>query len=262
MQYRKGINKGGKEMRDGDWKSGRYLVVALALLVSIPCVLAKTVLAGDLTQLVQARLAPEKYARDIQIAVDGGIVTLSGNVTTLEQKERAGKTVAKVEGVQGVKNDLQIAADTGDKKIAEAAIHVVRTYAYYTVFDDVAVEANNGVLTLKGKVLTPWRKSDLGSLMKSVAGVREIRNELEVLPLSGFDDQIRMRVARAIFGDPTLSRYGLGANPSIHIIVQNGNVKLTGVVQNGMDKMLAERAARFAATYLGLSNELRIESKA
>jgi hyperosmotically inducible periplasmic protein len=246
-------------MRSRDFGSGRYLALVLTVWVTIPWLPAKSVPDGDLLQSVQARLSTEKYAREIQVAVNTGCVTLSGNVATLEQKERAGKAVAKVEGVQGVKNGLQIVADAGDKNIAAAAVHVVRTYAYYSVFDDVTVEANTGVLTLRGKVVTPWRKSDLGSLMKWIAGVREIRNELEILPVSNYDEQIRFRIARAIYGDPALSRYGLGANPSIHIIVQNGNVTLTGVVQNGMDKALAGRAARFAATYFGLTNDLKIE---
>ena len=93
-----------------------------------------------------------------------------------------------------------------------------------------------------------------------VPGVREVENDVEVLPLSPFDDEVRMRIARAIFRDPSLFRYMMQANPSIHIVVKNGNVVLTGVVANELDRMLAEREARFAATYLGLSNKLVVET--
>jgi hyperosmotically inducible protein len=230
----------------------------LFVLAAAPVLRAQTISDQDVLKSVQARLASEKFAGDVQATVDAGMVTLNGNVASLERRERVAKMVSKVEGVKEVRNLLEIVADTNDQKIAEAAVHVVRTYPYYSIFDNIEVEANNRVLTLRGEVVTPTRKSDLGGLMKSVAGVREIRNELTVLPLSNFDDQIRLRVARAIFDDPSLSRYGMGANPSIHVIVRNGHVTLTGVVQNAMDIALAERAARFAATYFGFTNELRI----
>jgi hyperosmotically inducible periplasmic protein len=245
-------------MRNKGWNYRWNVTLLLAVLITVPMLQAQTVSDTDLLQTVQAQISSEKYGKDIQVGVDAGVVTLNGTVATLEQKERIWKTVTKIAGVTGAKNNLQIAAAAGDQQLAEAAAHAVRMYSYYSIFDNVEILADNGVLTLKGQVITPWRKADLGARMKSVAGVREIQNALEVLPVSPYDDQIRLRVARAIFGDPGLIRYGLGANPSIHIIVQNGNVRLTGVVMNAMDKALAERAARFAAIYFGFTNDLRI----
>jgi hypothetical protein len=93
-----------------------------------------------------------------------------------------------------------------------------------------------------------------------VRGVAGFENNLEVLPTSNFDDQIRVRVARAIYGDPVFLGYRNQALPPIHIIVKNGNVRLVGVVANQLDRTKAEMDARLAATYFGLTNELRVEN--
>lgn len=239
-------------------KSGLSLLVLVAALCMVPSVPAQTGSDAALLRAAQAKVSAEKFAKDVQVGVSAGVIQLDGTVATIEQREHLWKAVTKIEGSAGVKNNLRIAQGRTDKQVAEEAAHRVRMYPYYSIFDDVEVEADGGVLTVTGQVITPWRKSDIGELMKSVTGATEVRNNIEVLPVSPFDDQIRLRVARAVFGSLELVRYGLSANPSIHIIVKNGNVRLTGFVQNAVDKALAERAARFAATYFGLENDLRI----
>ena len=83
-------------------------------------------------------------------------------------------------------------------------------------------------------------KDDAGRAVKSVEGVTNVINNIEVLPLSPNDDRIRRAVYNAIYRDPSLStRYGYQALPSIHIIVKNGNVRLEGVVANEMDRNIA-----------------------
>jgi len=71
----------------------------------------------------------------------------------------------------------------------------------------------------------------IGIDLKKDATTSRLVNNIEVLPLSSMDNQIRAVVYRAIYGDPALSdRYGFRAVPSIHILVKNGNVVLEGVV--------------------------------
>ncbi len=115
-------------------------------------------------------------------------------------------------------------------------------------------------LVVRGQVTQPWRRADVGRILEMVPGVRSLENEVEVLPLSGMDDSIRRQVAAAIYRNPVLSRYGVRANPPIHIIVKNGNVVLTGFVHTTLEKSVAERAARFAATYFSLENQLQVEN--
>jgi len=149
---------------------------------------------------------------------------------------------------------------TDDKILLEAG-RQIRRYAFYSIFDNVLLEARDGRVVVSGEVMHPWRSKDIERIVLRISGVRSVENRLEVLPLSPFDDEIRYRVARAIYKDPGLQRYGIQANPPIHIVVRNGNVTLTGVVHTLLEKALAERAARFAATYFGLENKLLVETE-
>ena len=125
--------------------------------------------------------------------------------------------------------------------------------------DNIELSAKGNTLVVSGHVTQPYKKSDLGAILAHVRGVEGFENNLEVLPTSNFDDQIRVRVARAIYGDPLFLGYRNQALPSIHIIVKNGNVRLVGVVRNQLDRSKAEVDARMAATYFGLTNDLRVE---
>ena len=94
----------------------------------------------------------------------------------------------------------------------------------------------------------------------NIAGVSEINNQIKVLPLSNYDDEIRLRALRTIYGSSTLSKYALGANPPIHIIVDNGRVVLKGVVANTMDRQIAESLVRSNSLAFDVKNELQVET--
>ena len=113
---------------------------------------------------------------------------------------------------------------------------------------------------MRGAVSQPYKKSDIERLVRRVPGVTGLTDEIKVLPLSSTDDRIRMEVAHAIFGDPSLSRYGMGASPSIHIIVDGGQVTLTGVVDNDFDKNMAGVRAATAGLNFGVTNNLQVEN--
>lgn len=153
---------------------------------------------------------------------------------------------------------VDISSTRSDEQIARDVTHEIRMFPFYDIFDLVTGQVNNGVVTLRGAVREPQRFNDYANLAKRVKGVRAVENRLEVLPTSNFDDQIRVRVARAIYGSALGPRYANQALPPIHIIVKNGNVRLEGVVANNLDKQLAAQAARFAATYFSLENNLQV----
>jgi hyperosmotically inducible protein len=131
---------------------------------------------------------------------------------------------------------------------------------YYGIFDDLAFRVDGSTVTLLGAVTRPTLKSDAEHEVKRVEGVTRVVNQIEVLPLSPMDDQIRMAEYRAIYGDPALStRYGYRALPSIHIIVKNGHVTLTGVVANEADKNLINIRANSVPGVFSVTNDLRVE---
>jgi hyperosmotically inducible protein len=148
-----------------------------------------------------------------------------------------------------------------DADIAAKAVHEIRMYPQYTIWDNVALRVNGGELQLMGQVSQPFKKQDLQRIVQRIPGVASVTNQLEVLPLSPNDDRLRLRVARAIYGDTTLSRYAIQAQPPIHIIVKNGQVSLEGVVNNEMEKNLAYMRASSAGLSFGpVQNNLRVEN--
>lgn len=157
-------------------------------------------------------------------------------------------------------NDVFVPGDAGESRIAREVRHELVTLPYYGVFDDIAFRVEGGTVTLMGEVSRPTLKSDAEHVTKRVEGVTNVVNQIQVLPLSSMDDQIRMAVYRAIYGDSALStRYGFRALPSIHILVKNGNVTLEGVVANEGDRNLVVMRAKGVSNVFSVTDNLRVE---
>ncbi len=136
------------------------------------------------------------------------------------------------------------------------------TLPYYGVFDNLAFQVNGGTVTLYGQVVRPTTKSDAERRVARLSGVTRVINRINVLPLSSFDDSIRLRTYRELVRTGSLYRYFQGANPSIHIVVDRGRVTLEGVVANTMDAQLAYMAARRVPGSFAVANHLTVEERA
>lgn len=132
---------------------------------------------------------------------------------------------------------------------------------YYGVFDHFAFRLDQGVVTLMGQVSRPTLRSDAANVVKRLEGVVRVNNEIEVLPLSNFDDRIRVGVFRAIYWQSSLQRYAAGVQPSIRILVKNGVVTLEGVVLNEADRNIAFMQANGVAGVFEVRNHLRTEKR-
>jgi len=139
--------------------------------------------------------------------------------------------------------------------------HELVMLPYYGVFDNLAFRVDGGTVTLYGKVVQPTTRSDAAQRVARLAGVNRVVNKIDVLPLSPFDDSLRRRTYRAVFGTAGLSRYAMGANPSIHIVVDHGQVTLEGVVSNSTDAQLAYMAARSVPGAFSVTNNLQVEQR-
>jgi hyperosmotically inducible periplasmic protein len=156
----------------------------------------------------------------------------------------------------------QAIAPQSDDALAQKVRHEIVMYSRYTMWDNINLRVNNGNVELTGAVSQPYKKSEIGKIVQKIPGVVSVTNRLEVLPLSPMDDQLRLQVARAIFRDPSLSRYAIQAVPPIHIIVNNGHVTLEGVVNNNMEKQIAGmRAASAGLSFGAITNNLRVENE-
>jgi hyperosmotically inducible protein len=134
--------------------------------------------------------------------------------------------------------------------------HQLVLLPYYSVFDNLAFRVEGDTVILEGQVVRPTLKSDAENVVKNIEGVGRVVNNIEVLPPSPMDDQIRRAVYRTIFGDQALSRYAESAVPSIHIIVKNGNVTLVGVVDSEGDKNLVNLRVNAVPNVFSVKNEL------
>jgi hyperosmotically inducible protein len=134
--------------------------------------------------------------------------------------------------------------------------HQLVLLPYYSVFDNLAFRIEGDTIILEGQVVRPTLKSDAENVVKKIEGVGRVVNNIEVLPASPMDDQIRRAVYRTIFGEPGLSRYAESAVPSIHIIVKSGNVTLVGVVDNERDKNLVNLRVNGIPNVFSVKNEL------
>jgi hyperosmotically inducible periplasmic protein len=133
---------------------------------------------------------------------------------------------------------------------------------YYGVFDNLSYKVDpDGTVILLGQVARPTLKSDAENVVKRIEGVTKVVNNIEVLPNSMIDDQIRRATYRAIFGNEVLSQYQMRAVPPIHIIVKNGNVTLEGVVARQMDKQIAGMQANQVPGVFGVTNNLMVEEQ-
>ncbi len=152
--------------------------------------------------------------------------------------------------------------DPDETEIAKHVRHELVMLPYYNIFDDLAFKVDGSTVTLLGAVVKPTLKDDAGRVVKKIPGVQQVINDIEVLPLSPMDDQIRAAEYRAIYGDPSIStRYGYRALPSIHIIVKNGHVTLEGVVANQGDKNLIGIRANGVPSVFSVTNNLLSESE-
>ncbi len=150
---------------------------------------------------------------------------------------------------------------TEQERLADKVRHELVTLPFYGVFDQLSFSFEGRKVILTGQVTRPVLSSSAANVVKRVAGVENVENRIEVLPLSPFDDRLRMALYRNIFGQSSLGRYTLGAIPSVHILVKNGNVTLTGVVINEMDKKLAGLFANQVSGVFSVTNELIVEKK-
>jgi len=158
---------------------------------------------------------------------------------------------ASAELAYGERKNLQVLRDVTSE---------VRRYSRFTVFDDVSAAVDDGVVTLVGKVTMPFKKDEIASRVARVEGVREVRNELSVLPVSPFDEELRYRIARAIYSNSAFWHYAAMANPPIHIVVEHGRVTLTGVVNNNVERMLARSLAMNYGAF-SVNNALKTDAE-
>ena len=146
----------------------------------------------------------------------------------------------------------------GQERITKEVRHELLMLPWFGVFDNIAYKVDGGTVTLLGQVTRPTVKSDAENAVKHIEGVEKVDNQIEVLPPSPMDDQLRLQLFQAIYGYAPLQKYALGVQKPIRIIVKNGRVNLEGVVDNETDKNIAGMRANGVPGIFSVTNNLQV----
>ena len=246
-------------------KQRQVLVVTLVSLV----LLSMTAMAStgrydlQIQQTVSHKIHDAKQLQNVSSSVEDGIVTLTGTVSLYQDKLDAAKKVKKLANVTGVRNDIAVAGETVpdsqlQQKLAKKLAYD-RVGYYDNAFNYLALSVKDGVATIDGDTLNDVAKDSALAIVARTPGVKDVVNEVNVLPVSLFDDSIRVRTARAIYRDSVLGRYATDPVHPIRIVVDNGHVTLYGTVESAMDKTIAGMRANAVPGAFSVENKLVVD---
>jgi osmotically-inducible protein OsmY len=205
----------------------------------------------------------KKQFKDVKVSVDkDGIATLTGSVDLYEYKVDADKRVHKVKGIKAVRNEVEVAGPTIPDQELQKKLQEKLEYdrvGYGTnAFNAIGVSVQNGAVTLGGHAYSDVDKDSALALVSTFPGVKDVSDEIEVDPTSIVDDQIRLAVARAVYGYPSLNKYAINPARPIRISVQNGHVELYGTVDSNADKDTAFIRANGVPGVFSVKNYLQV----
>ena len=169
-------------------------------------------------------------------------------------------------------------------RMAKEVRKQIVTQPQYGVFDNIHFAIQGDTVILRGQASRPSLKSGIENSVKKIEGVKSVTNDIEVLPVSPNDDRLRAALYRSIYSAPSLQKYtsnrgggsrmpsvaraagGITMDPpmgyhAIHIIVKNGNVTLTGVVDSDSDWAIAGMRANTVAGVFSVDNQLEVAGK-
>jgi hyperosmotically inducible periplasmic protein len=214
--------------------------------------------------LVASELSKKTSFKAVETEVDDGIVTLSGKVDLYIDKLNAEKRVRKFKDVDGVRNHISVdAALVTDADLREKLANKLRydRIGYGIVFNSLTLSVDQGTVTIAGNVRDYPDRDSAIAIIETTAGVKDVVDEIDVAPVSNFDDSLRLRLAHAIYGHTSLQKYAMDPQAPIRIVVENGHVHLAGMVLSNADKQLAYMQANAVPGVFSVTNSLMVASQ-
>ena len=241
----------------------------LACALSLPALAKdKSDAGGKYDQQIQNSM--QKWLQDhgskfsnVHVEVQDGVVTLTGEVPLLIDKLDADKKAHNLDHVQAVRNEIQVKGGVPDQQLEQILANKLRydRIGYGIVFNSLTLSVHDGIVTVGGSVHDyPSRDSAL-AIVETTPGVRGVIDNIQVQPTSQFADELRIRLAQAISGHPALQKYAMVPNAPIRIVVNNGHVTLSGVVDSQMDKQIAETQAKSVPGVFSVDDQLIVAGK-
>lgn len=210
---------------------------------------------------VAGKLANQHRFHGINVQVDDRIVSLSGTVDLYIDKVDAERKAKNADGAGGVRNEIAVdGKNVSDAELQDTLANKLRydRVGYGIVFNNLAVAVTDGKAIVTGKVRDYADRDSAIAIVETTPGVHDVVDEINVAPLSSFDDQLRIRLARAIYGHTSLQQYAMDPQAPIRIVVENGKVDLYGVVLNEGDKQIAYMQANSVPGVFGVTNHIVI----
>ncbi|HEY5382637.1 MAG TPA: BON domain-containing protein [Acidobacteriaceae bacterium] len=238
--------------------------LALSILLIPVAALAQHGSDAQIQADAQKQLNGKRFS-GIHVQVEGGVVHLTGQVDRYADKADAEKKIQKMHAAN-VRDDISVAGSgsVSDEELAQKlgkALMYDRQGYGTQVFNSITLQVHDGVVTLGGVVYGPPDKESALDLAKNTKGVRDVVDHIQVAPVSPMDDRIRHSEERAIYGYPSLNRYALNPAKTIRIVVVNGHVTLTGVVDNKGDRDVAGVRANSVPGVFSVQNDLQVEGQ-
>jgi hyperosmotically inducible periplasmic protein len=241
-----------------------FASLVLAAVLAVPAAFAQNNDA-QLQQEVQKSLHGSQF-KNVQVSVANGVVTLTGSVDVVAEKFSADQKTHHAKGVGAVDNKIDVnAAEISDQQL-QAKVSKAVTYDLWgnvpVQFQAISVEVQNGVVTLGGHAAGPVAAADAFAVVANTKGVRDVINNIQVDPVSDFDDRIRVQEFRAIYGYPMLNQYAIDPEKPIRIQVANGHVTLYGTVDTQAQKNAAGIQANTVPGVFSVTNDLQVSGAA
>lgn len=237
-------------------------VVALSLIVIAPFAGAQNISDARIQTDAQQQLKNKRFS-GVQVQVHDGVVQLTGQVDRYADKADAQKRIDRMHEAASIQNDIHVAggASVPDgelfQKLGKALVYDRQGYPDYP-FNSITLQVHDGVVTVGGVVAQPIAKDSALGLIANTAGVRDVVDHIQVAPVSPMDDRIRAEELRAIYSAPQLNRYAIDPAKPIRIVVVNGHVTLTGVVDNKGDRDVAGIRANGVPGVFSVQNDIQV----
>jgi len=244
--------------------AGTLLAVGLLSATLVAQTAAAARYDNQIQTAVTHKLAAKSQFSNVQATTEDGIVTLSGTVDLYQRKLDAAKLARKTASVQGVRNLITVAGPNVsdaqlEQKLAQKLCFV--RVGFDSTFDYFALGVKDGVVTVEGQDRTGVGRDEALADIANMPGVKDVINNISVEPVSTYDDGLRLRAARLIYGDSVLNRYAIDPARPIRIIVANGHVTLYGAVDSAMDKQIAGIRVSQLPGVFSVENNLQVETK-
>jgi osmotically-inducible protein OsmY len=244
---------------------GLFLLLVVAGLAAIAVPQERSAGRSDpeIQQQIVRLLSSNSRFQNVHATVEDNIVTLTGTVKLYIDKLDAERHVHHVSHVAGVRNQIEVETTVPDDVLRQRLSDKLRydRVGQGIMFNNLKVSVEDGVVTIGGEVRDyPSRDSAL-AIVETEPGVKDVIDDIKVLPVSNFDDELRIKVARAIYGHPALQKYAIDPQSPIRIVVANGHVRLEGVVDSAMDKQIAGVQASAVPGVFSVENNLAIRNE-